>query len=200
MIITTPESLSIHGLAGQPPFRGRRVLPQRLAGPDERVDLLGQPGFAHSEPRPLSEAHASPLRGIGTGLSLGDSPGPASPHEMATLVLMWGLLDGCLNGAALLGTAGVSATAYPHLARAAIDTVAGWLPDYARQADHGIHSSGDGTLDPHLAAMASVLEESETLGANAELARLVKALAERAASAGHGAGGYAALVEQFRRP
>jgi 3-hydroxyisobutyrate dehydrogenase-like beta-hydroxyacid dehydrogenase len=155
---------------------------------------------AYSGPRPLYEAHASTLSSIGTGLHLGDDPGLASLHEMATLVLMWGLLDGFLNGAAILGTAGVSATAYLPLARTAIDTVAGWLPDYARQADLGIYSSDDGTLDTHLAAMANVIQESETLGINAELARLVKALAERAASAGHGASGYAALVEQFRRP
>lgn len=155
---------------------------------------------AYSGPRPLYEAHASTLNSLGTGLHLGDDPGLATTHEMATLVLMWGMLDGFLNGAAILGTAGVSATAYLPLALTAIDTVAGWLPDYARQADHGVYSSDDGTVGTHLAAMAHVVEESEMLGVNAELPRLVKALAERAAAAGHGASGYVALVEQFRKP
>ncbi|WP_158853670.1 NAD(P)-dependent oxidoreductase [Saccharothrix deserti] len=156
--------------------------------------------LAYSGPRPLYDAHESTLDSLGTGLHLGDDPGLSATHEMATLVLMWGMLDGFLNGAAILGTAGVSATAYLPIARMAIDTVAGWLPGYARQADDGIYPADDGTVDTHLAAMAHVVEESESLGVNAELPRLVKVLAERAATAGHGASGYVALVEQFRKP
>ncbi|MFD3613387.1 NAD(P)-dependent oxidoreductase [Streptomyces atroolivaceus] len=156
--------------------------------------------LAYSGPRPLYDAHESTLRGLGTGLHLGDDPGLAATHEMATLVLMWGLLDGFLNGAAILGTAGVSATAYLPIARRAIDTVAGWLPDYAQQADNGSYPADDGTIDTHLAAMAHVVEESESLGVNTELPRLVKALAERAVNAGHGGSGYVALMEQFRKP
>jgi 3-hydroxyisobutyrate dehydrogenase-like beta-hydroxyacid dehydrogenase len=156
--------------------------------------------LAYSGPRPLYEAHESTLDSLGTGLHLGDDPGLSATHEMATLVLMWGMLDGFLNGAAILGTAGVSATAYLPIARTAIDTVAGWLPGYARQADDGTYPADDGTIDTHLAAMTHVVEESEALGVNAELPRLAKALAERAATAGHGASGYVALVEQFRKP
>ncbi|MFI9771281.1 NAD(P)-dependent oxidoreductase [Streptomyces sp. NPDC052415] len=156
--------------------------------------------LAYSGPRPLYDAHESTLGSLGTGLHLGDDPGLSATHEMATLVLMWGMLDGFLSGAAILGTNGVSATAFLPIAQTAIDTVAGWLPGYARQVDSGVYPADDGTIDTHLAAMAHVIQESESLGVNAELPRLVKALAERAASAGHGASGYVALVEQFRTP
>ncbi|WP_425608590.1 NAD(P)-dependent oxidoreductase [Streptomyces albipurpureus] len=156
--------------------------------------------LAYSGPRPLYDAHESTLGSLGTGLHLGDEPGLSATHEMATLVLMWGMLDGFLNGAAILGTAGVSATAYLPIAQTAIDTVAGWLPGYARQVDSGSYPADDGTIDTHLAAMAHVVEESESLGVNAELPRLLRALAERAATAGHGASGFVALVEQFREP
>ncbi|MFF3485679.1 NAD(P)-dependent oxidoreductase [Streptomyces sp. NPDC002701] len=156
--------------------------------------------LAYSGPRPLYDAHERTLAGLGTGLHLGEEPGLSATHEMATLVLMWGMLDGFLNGAAILGTAGVSATAYLPLAQTAIGSVAGWLPGYARQVDAGVYPADDGTVDTHLAAMAHVVEESESLGVNAELPKLVRALAERAAAAGHGADGYAALVEQFRTP
>jgi 3-hydroxyisobutyrate dehydrogenase-like beta-hydroxyacid dehydrogenase len=140
------------------------------------------------------------LDSLGTGLHLGEDPALSATHEMATLVLMWGMLDGFLNGVAILNTAGVSATAYLPIAQMAIDTVSGWLPGYARQADDGSYPADDGTVNTHLAAMAHVVEESESLGVNTELARLVKALAERAATAGHGTSGYMALVEQFRKP
>ncbi|WP_211302810.1 NAD(P)-dependent oxidoreductase [Allonocardiopsis opalescens] len=156
--------------------------------------------LAYSGPRALYDAHASALGSLGTGRHLGDDPGLAATHEMATVVLMWGMLNGFLNGAAILGTAGVSASAYLPIAQTAIGTVAGWLPGYARQADDGVYPAHDGTIDTHLAAMTHVVEESGSLGVNAELPRLARALAERAAAAGHGASGYAALVEQFRRP
>ncbi|PWV82136.1 3-hydroxyisobutyrate dehydrogenase [Prauserella marina] len=156
--------------------------------------------IAYSGPRSLYDAHGSTLGKLGTGLHLGDDPGLSATHEMGTLILMWGMLDGFLNGAAILGAAGVSATAYLPIARTAIDTVAGWLPGYARQVDDGVYPPDDGTVDTHLAAMAHVIEESETLGINTELPRLVKALAERAATEGHAASGYPALVEQFRKP
>ena len=165
-------------------------------------DVVGTAGavLAYSGPRPLYDAHESTLGSLGTGLHLGDDPGLEATHEMATLLLIWSMIDGFLNGAAILGTAGVSATAYLPIAQTAIETVAGWLPGYARQADDGTYPADDGTIDTHLAAMAHVVEESESLGVNTELPRLVKALAERAASAGHGASGYVALVEQFRKP
>ncbi|GHH43540.1 3-hydroxyisobutyrate dehydrogenase [Streptomyces candidus] len=156
--------------------------------------------LVYSGPRPLYDAHESTLGTLGTGLYLGDDAGLSATHEMATLVLIWGMLDGFLNGAAILGTAGVSATAYLPLAQTAIGTVAGWLPGYARQADNGVYPADDGTIDTHLTAMAQVIQESESLGVNAELPRLVKSLAERAAAAGHGASGYVALVERFREP
>ncbi|MFD1146448.1 NAD(P)-dependent oxidoreductase [Saccharothrix hoggarensis] len=164
-------------------------------------DAVGTPDaiIAYSGLRSLHDAHRSTLDILGTCLHLGDDPGLSATHEMATLVLMWGMLDGFLNGVAILGTAGVPPTAYVPIARTAIDTVAGWLPGYARQVEEGVYPADDGTVDTHLSVMAHVIEESESLGVNADLPRLAKALTERAVTAGHGSSGYAALVEQFRQ-
>jgi 3-hydroxyisobutyrate dehydrogenase-like beta-hydroxyacid dehydrogenase len=197
--LTSGTPSRARALADEVARRGGGYLDGGIMAVPEAVGTAGAV-LAYSGPRPLYDAHESTLASLGTGLHLGDDPGLSATHEMATLVLMWGMLDGFLNGVAILGTAGVSATAYLPLAQTAIDTVAGWLPGYARQADHGTYPADDGTIDTHLAAMAHVVEESESLGVNAELPRLVKALAERAAAAGHGADGYAALVEQFRKP
>jgi 3-hydroxyisobutyrate dehydrogenase-like beta-hydroxyacid dehydrogenase len=197
--LTSGTPSRARALAEEVARRGGGYLDGGIMAVPEAVGTTGAV-LAYSGPRTLYDAHESTLAGLGTGLHLGDDPGLSATHEMATLVLMWGMLDGFLNGAAILGTAGVSATAYLPLAQTAIDTVAGWLPGYARQADRGTYPADDGTIDTHLAAMAHVVEESESLGVNAELPRLVKALAERAAAAGHGASGYTALVEQFRKP
>lgn len=156
--------------------------------------------LAYSGPRPLYDQYEAALSSLGTGLHLGDDPGLSATYEMATLLLMWGTLDGFLNGVAILEKAGVSAGAYLPVARTAIGTMAGRLPDYARQADEGAYPSDDGTVGTHLVAMGHVIEESESAGVNAELPRLMRALAERAVAAGHGSGGYVALLEQFRAP
>ncbi|KOG32831.1 imine reductase family protein [Streptomyces resistomycificus] len=69
------------------------------------------------------------------------------------------------------------------------------LPGYAHPVDDGIHPAHDGTIDTHLAAMAHVVEESESPRVSTEhrAPRLVQASAERAATAGHRVGGYVAF-------
>jgi len=48
--------------------------------------------------------------------------------------------------------------------------------------------------------MEHLVDESETLGVDAELPRFVKALGDRAVAAGRGGDSYAAMIEQFRAP
>jgi hypothetical protein len=78
--------------------------------------------------------------------------------------------------------------------------VADWLSGYAQQVDDGVYPADDSTIDTHLAAMAHLVDDSETLGVNAELPRLIKALTDRALADGHGGNSYAAMIEQFRKP
>jgi 3-hydroxyisobutyrate dehydrogenase-like beta-hydroxyacid dehydrogenase len=156
----------------------------------------------YSGPRSAFDSHESTLRSLAAaGTSyIGDDPGLSSLHEVAVLSLMWNILNGFLHGAALLGTAGVDATTFAPLARKGIEIVADWLPGYAQQIDDGTYPALDSTLDTHLAAMEHLVHESESLGVNAELPRFVKALADRAVAEGHGGSGYAAMIEQFRKP
>ena len=48
--------------------------------------------------------------------------------------------------------------------------------------------------------MEHLIQESESLGVNAELPRFVKTLTDRAVAEGRGGDSYAAMIEQFRRP
>lgn len=92
---------------------------------------------------------------------------------------MWNILNGFLQGTALLGAAGVDATTFAPVARQGIETVAGWLSGYAQQVDDRTYSAVDSTIDTHLAAMEHLIQESELLGVDAELPRFVKAAADR---------------------
>jgi hypothetical protein len=64
----------------------------------------------------------------------------------------------------------------------------------------GEYPAVDSTIDTHLAAMEHLIQESESLGINAELPRFVKTLSDRAVAGGRGGDGYAAMIEQFRKP
>ncbi|MFI9848215.1 NAD(P)-dependent oxidoreductase [Nonomuraea sp. NPDC051941] len=157
--------------------------------------------ITYSGPRSAFELYEPALRSLGSGTTyLGDDHTLSALHEMAVLSLMWNILNGFLQGAALLGAAGVRAGAYAPLAGKGIEIVNGWLADYAEQIDTGAYPALDSTIDTHLAAMDHLIHESESLGVSAELPRFIKALTDRAVADGRGGDGYAAMVEQFRKP
>ncbi|MFD7658697.1 NAD(P)-dependent oxidoreductase [Actinosynnema sp. NPDC059797] len=154
----------------------------------------------YSGPRSAFEEHEPVLGLLGTTVHLGEDHGLSSLHDVALLGVMWGVLNGFLQGAALLGEAGVGAGAFTPFVDTLLTTVGSWLPGYARQIDDDAFPPLDATLDTHRAAIDHLVEENESVGVNAELPRLFLALADRAAASGHGGSGYAALIEQFRQP
>ncbi|MEV7186973.1 hypothetical protein [Kitasatospora sp. NPDC093102] len=54
--------------------------------------------------------------------------------------------------------------------------------------------------EPPPGGLRHLTEESEALGVNVELPHFYRELVDRAIAAGHAGSGYAALIEQFRRP
>ncbi|WP_207936932.1 NAD(P)-binding domain-containing protein [Actinomadura sp. KC216] len=157
--------------------------------------------IVYSGPQAAFDLHEPVLRSLAPEtVFLGDDPGLSGLYEVAGVSLMWNILNGFLHGAALLETAGVSATRFAPLAGRAVETVAGWLPGYAQQIDDGAYPALDSTIDTHVGAMEHLVQESESLGVNAELPRLIKSLGGRAVAGGRGGDGYAALIEQFRKP
>ncbi|GAA3723877.1 NAD(P)-binding domain-containing protein [Plantactinospora mayteni] len=155
----------------------------------------------YSGPQSAFAQHESTLRLLGAGTTyLGTDHGLSSLYDVALLGVMWSVLNGFLQGAALVGTAGVDASTFASIAGPLTGTVRDWLPDLGRQIDKGDYTTRDSTIDTHLGAMEHLVQESESLGINADLPRLVKALADRAVADGHGGSDYAAMIEQFRRP
>ncbi|GGW81737.1 NAD(P)-dependent oxidoreductase [Streptomyces lomondensis] len=154
--------------------------------------------LVHSGPRPAFDLYEPTLRSLGAAMYLDADHGLSSLHETAVVGLMYSTLNGFLQGAAMLGAAGVNAEAFAPIAKTATGMVVDWFAGYGRQIDDGTYPALDATLDTHLAAMENVIHESEFLGVSTDLPRFVKALADRSVSDGHGADSYAALIEQFR--
>nr|AUD39508.1 WHU imine reductase 23 [synthetic construct] len=153
-----------------------------------------------SGPRPDFEAHRPALGALGTVTHLGADHGLASLYDVAGLAMMWSVLNGWLQGTALVGTAGVDAATYAPFARRIAALVAEWLPGYAEQIDSGSFPAEVSALETDARAMSHLIEESEAVGVDAGLPRLFKAMADRAIAAGHGGEQYPVLIEEFTTP
>ncbi|MBZ4320855.1 NAD(P)-dependent oxidoreductase [Streptomyces huiliensis] len=154
----------------------------------------------HSGPRPDFDAHEATLGALGTVTHLGEDHGLASLYDAAGLTMMWSVLNAWLQGTALLRTAGVDAAAFAPFARQMAAGVAEWLPGHAEQIDSGSFPAEVSALETDARAMEHLIEESEAAGINAELPRLIRAMAERAIAAGHGGEQYPVLIEEFAKP
>lgn len=153
----------------------------------------------HSGPQADFAANEATLGALGTVTYLGADPGFASLYDGAGLVMMWSVLNAWLQGTAMLKTAGVDASTYAPFAQEIATAVAGWLPGYAEQVDRGLFPAEVSTLETDVRAMAHLVQECEAVAVNAELPRLIKAMADRAIAAGHGAEQYPVLIEEFGR-
>jgi 3-hydroxyisobutyrate dehydrogenase-like beta-hydroxyacid dehydrogenase len=166
-------------------------------GTDEAIIL-------YSGPAPVFEKETEILQNlspVGT-IYLGEDHGLSSLYDVAILGMMWGLLNSFYQGVALLETAGVKASEFAQYAKPLVETIAGWLPAEAQHLDDGTHldPAAESSLNTSLAAMDHLIHESEAYGLNADLPRLLKAVADRAVAAGYGGASYAAVIEQLRKP
>ncbi|KDN72787.1 6-phosphogluconate dehydrogenase [Streptomyces olindensis] len=154
----------------------------------------------HSGAEADFQEHEAALGALGTVTYLGADHGLASLYDVAGLAMMWSVLNAWLQGTALLRTAGVDAGTFAPFARQIAAGVAEWLPGYAEQIDSGSFPAEVSALETDARAMAHLVEESEAVGVNAELPKLIKAMADRAIAAGHGKEQYPVLIEEFAKP
>ncbi|MGM1062663.1 NAD(P)-dependent oxidoreductase, partial [Saccharothrix sp. Mg75] len=163
-------------------------------GTDEAIML-------YSGPKPAFDEHEETLKAIAPAatLYLDEDPGVASLYDVSLLGVMWSVENSFLHGAALLGTAGVKATAFLPLAKSLAVMTLGFLDAYAQQIDDGEYPADDATITTHILAMEHLVDESKALGVNTDLPQLIKVFGQRAMDAGHADNSYAAMIEQFRK-
>ncbi|MGI5490314.1 NAD(P)-dependent oxidoreductase [Microtetraspora malaysiensis] len=154
----------------------------------------------HSGPQSDFEVHKSTLNALGSVTYLGADHGLASLYDVAGLAMMWSVLNAWLQGTALLRTVGVDAATFAPFAQQIAAGVAEWLSGYAEQIDSGSFPADVSALETDARAMNHLIEESEAVGVNAELPKLIKAMADRSIAAGHGGEQYPVLIEEFSKP
>ncbi|MEU4807217.1 NAD(P)-binding domain-containing protein [Actinosynnema sp. NPDC023587] len=194
--LTSGDSAQARQAAQWAELRGARYLDGAIMAIPSAIGTA-EAVILHSGPQSDFEAHKSTLDALGTVTYLGADHGLASLYDVAGLAMMWSVLNGWLQGTALLRTAGVDATTYAPFAQQIAAVVATWLPGYAEQIDSGSFPAEVSALETDARAMAHLIEESEAVGVNAELPKLIKAMADRSIAAGHGGEQYPVLIEEF---
>ncbi|MEV8020145.1 NAD(P)-binding domain-containing protein [Streptomyces sp. NPDC086554] len=197
--LTSGDSAQAREAAQRAEKSGARYLDGAIMAVPSGIGTAGAV-ILHSGPESDFEAHRATLEALGTVNYLGADHGLASLYDVAGLAMMWSVLNAWLQGTAMLNTAGVDAATYAQFARKIAADVAEWLPGHAEQIDRGSFPADVATLETHVRSMDHLIEESEAVGVNAELPKLIKAMADRSIAAGHGGEEYPVLIEEFGKP
>jgi NADPH-dependent reductive aminase-like protein len=75
----------------------------------------------------------------------------------------------------MVEAAGADIARFAAFAQSLTRSIADWVPPMAREIADGAYPTDDSTMDTHLAAMAHLVHESESLGVSADLPRSLKA-------------------------
>ncbi|NJP98933.1 NAD(P)-dependent oxidoreductase [Nonomuraea sp. FMUSA5-5] len=174
---------------------GAIMVPPPLVGRPESVLL-------YAGPREVFDRHRATLALLGDPRHLGTDPGLAVLLNTALLEMMYATLNGFLHGAALVGSANVSASEFAELAL-------GWfmpvvldpasLAEQAANLDEGAYPGDLGTMQMNLNALEHIVRTSVEQGVHSDQPRLMKELAEHAIAQGHGTENYFAMFEIFKR-
>lgn len=151
-------------------------------------------------PRAVFDRHEPVLRALG-GRATHVSEDPRVPlvYGMAFHDIMWGLLNGYLHAAALLGDAGIPVARYAEQAEPALAGLPGLFPILAEEIDRAEFATPFGALKHHLPSLDDLIAESRSRGIDAELPSYTRRLVADAVAAGFGDDSYARLVEHFGR-
>lgn len=130
---------------------------------------------------------------------VGPDPGMAPLLDMAMLTGMYTLFAGFLQGAAMVGGAGVSATAFAERQVPFLAAMTGQLAHYAATVDARDYTgAGQQSLRFTESALATLIRAGRENGADLEVLRPVHAIVRRQIAAGFGEHGTARMVEAMR--
>jgi 3-hydroxyisobutyrate dehydrogenase-like beta-hydroxyacid dehydrogenase len=190
---TTPEGA--RELARWADGRGAHYLdggilatPEMIGGPGSRIFYSGD--------RDILDRHRDILERWGTAEYFGEDAGMASLYDLALLSAMYIMFAGFFHGAAMLATAGVSAGTFAAMATPWLQVTAGSLPEYATVID-GRDYAVPGQQSLLFSDISDIVQASRDQGVSTEVVDVVQRLIHRQIDAGHGAEGFARIIESI---
>jgi 3-hydroxyisobutyrate dehydrogenase-like beta-hydroxyacid dehydrogenase len=169
---------------------GIMAVPSMIATPASEIFYSGDES-AFDRFRPILDLW-------GKSSFFGRDPGLASLHDLALLSSMYVMFAGYMQGAALVATAGVSATDFAARAAAWISAMTGELAEYGRVIDGGDYSvPGQQSLD--FSDLSTMLAAADDMGVGSGPIRMVQELIDTQRAAGHGGDALARIFESLAR-
>lgn len=170
---------------------GIMAVPAMIAAPGSEILYSGD--------ATAFDRHRDILDVWGTSTYLGSDPGLASLYDLALLSAMYVMFAGYVQGAALVRTAGVTATDFADRAAAWISAMTGGLAGFGRVIDGGDYTvAGQQSLD--FSDLSTILAATNEAGVGNDPIAMVQKLIDAQRAAGHGSEGFARIFESVARP
>lgn len=153
----------------------------------------------YSGSRRVFDRYREILDSWGASSYFGDDAGLASLYDLALLAGMYVMFAGFFQGAAMVATAGVSASDFAKRCASWISAMTAGLAGYAAVIDGGDYSvPGQQSLE--FSDLTKMLEAAEALGVGRQPIQMVQDLIAQQVGAGHGGDGLARVYESIRYP
>ncbi|WAZ26589.1 NAD(P)-binding domain-containing protein [Streptomyces cinnabarinus] len=163
--------------------------------------MIGQPGASilYSGSQEVFREHVALLDVWAASSYFGEDAGLASLYDFALLSSMYVMFAGFMHGAAMLASAGVSAGRFAEMAAPWLTAMTGELAGYAEVIDGGDYTvAGQQSLE--FSNLGLFIEASAEQQVSAEPIAMVQRLVQRQVDAGHGAEGFARIIESIKHP
>ncbi|SEF16728.1 3-hydroxyisobutyrate dehydrogenase [Jiangella alba] len=154
--------------------------------------------FLYSGDETAFQRYRPALDLLGASRWFGADAGLASLYDLALLAGMYTMSAGFLHGAAMVGTAGVSAAEFAESAGDWLRAVSGSLPYAAAFVDSGDYTTDVQSVDFNKAALDAIVQASVDQGVAPDLVAPIRELLARQQDEGHGKESYDRIIESIR--
>jgi 3-hydroxyisobutyrate dehydrogenase-like beta-hydroxyacid dehydrogenase len=163
--------------------------------------MIGEEGarFLYSGSKDAFERYRPGLELLGTAEFFGEDAGLASLYDLALLSAMYGMFAGFFHGAALVGSAGLSAGEFAEQAAAWVTAMTGGLAHNAAFIDARDYTTADEqTIAFNKSGFDTLVQASREEGVSVDLVAPLRELLARQLADGHGAASFARIFEGIR--
>ncbi|MEV0123211.1 NAD(P)-binding domain-containing protein [Streptomyces sp. NPDC050703] len=170
---------------------GIMAVPQMIGRPGSSLLYSGS-AAAFDQYKPLLDLW-------GASTYFGDDAGLASLYDLALLAGMYVMFAGFLHGVAMVAPAGVTAGEFATMATPWLTAMTGSFQGFAAVIDGGDYTV-EGQQSLVFSDQSDLLAASADQGISTEVVAMLQRLIQRQIDAGHGAEGFARIIESIKQP
>lgn len=163
--------------------------------------MIGRPGSSilYSGSAAVFDQYKPLLDLWGTSTYFGKDAGLASLYDLALLSGMYAMFAGFMHGAAMVAPAGITAGEFAARAAPWQTAMTGAFHGFAAVIDGGDYTV-EGQQSLEFSNLGNLLAASSDQGISTEVVAMVQRLIQRQIDAGHGAEGFARIIESIKQP